>query len=167
MKINIVNKSSFDLPRYETDGSVGIDLKADLKMYDKSEYDPIDDKTFLNLEPHKIYIIPTGIFISLPEPVPSSSAGDGWGYEAQIRPRSGMCAKHGVSVLNTPGTIDPDYRGEIKVIIINQTNIPYRIEHGDRIAQMVMNRYERISWNVVDNLDETDRGEGGFGSTGK
>ena len=173
MKINIVNKSEFDLPKYETHGSVGMDLRADLGNYNNNleirmeDYVKIDDSEGLWLVPRQQYMIPTGIFISLPKPMIESHSGEGWGYEAQIRPRSGMAAKYGITVVNAPGTIDSDYRGEIKVILMNLTRVPFKIKHGDRIAQMVINRFERIVWNEIDDLDETDRGEGGFGSTGK
>jgi len=110
----------------------------------------------LLLEPHKQYIIPTGLYISLPDE-----------YEAQIRPRSGLAAKHGITIVNSPGTIDSDYIGEIKIILMNISNIPYKISHGDRIAQIVINKFERIYWNVVDKLKPTERGDGGFSSTGK
>lgn len=166
MKVKIVNKSEFDLPKYETRGSAGMDLRADLKRYG-AEYDKIDEDWFLELEPHSQYTIPTGIFIALPKPTIEIHSGEGYGYEAQIRPRSGLAAKKGISIANTPGTIDSDYRGEIKIILINLRDIPYRIKHGDRIAQMIINRYEIISWEEVDELDKTERDDGGFGSTGK
>jgi dUTP pyrophosphatase len=166
MKIKIVNLSEFDLPKYETHGSAGMDLRADLKRYG-AEYDKIDEDWFLTLEPHNQYTIPTGIFIALPKPIIESYSGEGYGIEAEIRPRSGLASKKGISIANTPGTIDSDFRGEIKIILVNLTDIPYRIKHGDRIAQMVINRYEIISWDEVDNLDKTERDDGGFGSTGK
>jgi dUTP pyrophosphatase len=100
-------------------------------------------------------MVPTGLFIELPE-----------GYEAQVRPRSGLAAKHGISIVNTPGTIDPDYRGEIKVILVNLSDVPFTLEPGERIAQMVIARFEHISWNEVETLSETERGSGGFGHTG-
>lgn len=169
MKINIVNKSGFDLPRYATEGSVGMDLRADLSNFEEDKV-PADwdwsDGGGLWLAPRKPYPVPTGIYISLPKPVIEAHSGEGWGWEAQIRPRSGLAAKHGITIVNTPGTIDSDYRGEIKIILMNLTYEPFRINHGDRIAQMVIKRYERISWNEVDFLDETERGEGGFMSTG-
>lgn len=158
MKINIVNKTEFDLPKYQTSGSAGMDLMAN-----------IEDE--LVLEPHKQILVPTGIYISLPKPeIIYDSYGNPLkkiGYEAQIRPRSGLAAKYGISIVNSPGTIDSDWRGEIKVILINLTDIPYTIKKGDRISQMIISSYEIVEWVEVDNLDETERGKGGFGSTGK
>lgn len=142
MEVKIVNKSKHALPSYATLQSAGMDLRANL-----------DSPIVLN--PLERVLVPTGIHIALPN-----------GYEAQIRPRSGMAAKHGITVLNTPGTIDADYRGEIKVILVNLSNEPFTIEDGERICQMVVARYEQVSWNEVDALDETERGEGGFGHTG-
>jgi len=142
MKVNIVNRSRFSLPQYATIHSAGLDLRADLE---KS----------LILKPLERSLVPTGLFIELPE-----------GFEAQIRPRSGLAAKHGISLVNTPGTIDPDYRGEIKVILVNLSDVPFTLEPGERIAQMVIARFEHISWNEVETLTETARGEGGFGHTG-
>ena len=142
MKVNIVNRSRFSLPQYATIHSAGLDLRADLE---KS----------LILKPLERSLVPTGLFIELPE-----------GFEAQIRPRSGLAAKHGISLVNTPGTIDPDYRGEIKVILVNLSDVPFILEPGERIAQMVIARFEHISWNEVETLTETARGEGGFGHTG-
>jgi dUTP pyrophosphatase len=142
LKVKIINRSSHPLPRYETGGSAGMDLRAQLDA-------PV------TLEPLERAMIPTGLFIELPQ-----------GYEAQIRPRSGLAAKRGLTMLNTPGTIDSDYRGEIKCIVVNLSNEPQTIEHGDRIAQMVIARYEQIVWEETDALSETDRGAGGFGSTG-
>jgi dUTPase len=306
MKINIINKTEFELPKYETIGSAGMDLRADLKTMDESFFE-IKGKYYseneqyegnykdgLWLEPHKQYIIPTGIYIALPKPIVEIKSGEGYGYEAQIRPRSGMAAKHGITVVNSPGTIDCfsynstiktpdgemnindirigdivlsvnddnleiekdivdaivdtgvqdvfiietedgvlevtsntliytekgvkmanelnlndnilffkmkltkiksikkdtkqtyditvrknhnffcnnhlihncDYRGEIKIILMNLSKKPFKIFHGDRIAQMVINRFERVSLVSVDSLDDTDRGEGGFGHTG-
>lgn len=183
MKIDIINKSEFDLPKYQTHGSVGMDLMANLKSMDKDvfydNYFKMDGKYTNNfnknrtykdglwLYPNKQYLIPTGINISLPKPFIETETGEGWGYEAQIRPRSGLAAKHGITIVNSPGTIDCDYIGEIKIILMNISNIPYKIQHGDRIAQMVINRFEKISWNKVDKLNSTDRGEGGFSSTGR
>lgn len=143
MKVKIVNRSSFDTPSYATPQSAGMDLKANIS-------EPIV------LEPLQRALIPTGLFIALPE-----------GFEAQVRPRSGLAIKHGITVLNTPGTIDADYRGEIKVVLVNLSNEAFRIEAGERIAQMVVARYEKVEWVVADELDDTERGEGGFGSTGK
>jgi len=156
MKIKILNKSEFDLPRYETNGSSGMDLRANLIKPNK-----------ITLEPNIQQTIPTGIFIQLPKPSIEPFTNEGFGYEAEIRPRSGLAAKHGISIVNSPGTIDSDYRGEIKVIMINLTNKPYTINHGDRIAQMIISRFEKISFEETDNLDETKRGDGGFGHTGK
>lgn len=142
MKVQIVNKSSFDSPFYATANSAGMDLKANID-------EPIV------LEPLQRAMVPTGLYIALPE-----------GTEAQVRPRSGLAAKHGITVLNTPGTIDADYRGEIKVILVNLSNEPFTINPGERIAQMVVARYEKVEWDAVESLDETARGTGGFGSTG-
>ena len=143
MKINIINKSSHALPSYETIASAGMDLRA--HIVDAIVLKPLERK-----------IIPTGLFMELPV-----------GYEAQVRPRSGLAAKHGVSVLNSPGTIDADYRGEIGVILVNLSNDIFTINNGDRVAQMVIAKHERTEWNEVINLSETSRGEGGFGSTGR
>jgi len=142
MKINIVNQSRFPLPEYATVHSAGLDLRADLE-------------NSLVLKPLERTMVPTGLFIELPE-----------GFEAQVRPRSGLAAKHGISIVNTPGTIDPDYRGEIKVILVNLSDVPFTLEPGERIAQMVIARFEHISWNEVETLSETERGAGGFGHTG-
>lgn len=142
MKVNIVNRSRFSLPQYATIHSAGLDLRADMEHS-------------LILKPLERSLVPTGLFIELPE-----------GYEAQIRPRSGLAIKHGISLVNTPGTIDPDYRGEIKVILVNLSDVPFTLEPGERIAQMVIARFEHISWNEVEILSETARGEGGFGHTG-
>lgn len=142
MKINIINKSSHELPSYETIASAGMDLRAFI------EHD-------ITLKPLERCIIPTGLFMALPV-----------GYEAQIRPRSGLAAKHGVTVLNSPGTIDADYRGEVGVILINLSDEDFTIENGERIAQMVIAKHERAIWNLVQSLSETSRGAGGFGSTG-
>lgn len=143
MKINIINKSSHALPSYETIASAGMDLRA--HIVDAIVLKPLERK-----------IIPTGLFIELPV-----------GYEAQVRPRSGLAAKHGVSVLNSPGTIDADYRGEVGVILVNFSNDIFTINNGDRVAQLVIAKHERAEWNEVINLSETSRGEGGFGSTGR
>ena len=143
MEVKIVNKSNHRLPEYATPGSAGMDLKANTT-------EPIV------LGPLERQMIPTGLYIALPE-----------GYEAQVRPRSGLAAKYGVTVANSPGTVDADYRGEIKVILINLSNEKFVVNPGDRIAQMVVARYERVEWNEVATLDETERGEGGFGHTGK
>ena len=143
MKVKIVNKSSFDTPFYATERSAGMDIKANIE-------EPI------TLQPLQRAMVPTGLYIALPE-----------GTEAQIRPRSGLAAKHGITVLNTPGTIDADYRGEIKVILVNLSNEEFVINPGERIAQMFVARYEQVEWDAVEVLDETERGAGGFGSTGK
>ena len=143
MKVKIVNHSAFETPFYATEKSAGMDLKANIT-------EPIV------LRPLERAMIPTGIFIALPD-----------GTEAQIRPRSGLAAKHGISVLNSPGTIDADYRGEIKVILVNLSNDELSINPGERIAQMVVARYEKVEWDEVELLDETERGAGGFGSTGR
>lgn len=143
MKVKIVNKSSFDTPFYATERSAGMDIKANIE-------EPI------TLQPLQRAMVPTGLYIALPE-----------GTEAQIRPRSGLAAKHGITVLNTPGTIDADYRGEIKVILVNLSNEEFVINPGERIAQMVVARYEQVEWDAVEVLDDTERGTGGFGSTGR
>ncbi len=142
MKVRIINKSNHPLPAYETSHSAGMDLRASL------------DQPVL-LKPLQRAIIPTGLFIELPE-----------GHEAQVRPRSGLAAKKGITVLNSPGTVDADYRGEIKVILINLSNEDFVIENGERIAQMVVAAHERVEWTGADMLLETERGAGGFGSTG-
>ena len=142
MKINIVNKSKHNLPHYETEASAGMDLRANIS-------EPI------TLKPLERVIVKTGLFIELPQ-----------GFEAQVRPRSGLAAKKGVTVLNAPGTIDADYRGEIGVILTNLSNNDFIIEDGERIAQLVIAKHERAQWIQVDELSETSRGTGGFGSTG-
>lgn len=143
MTIKIINKSTHSLPAYETEMAAGMDLRAFIG----------ED---LLLEPGDRILVPTGIYLELPK-----------GVEAQIRPRSGLAFKHGISILNSPGTIDPDYRGELKVLLVNYSLEVFRICDGDRIAQMVIARYEHISWEPVAVLSETDRGEGGYGHTGK
>jgi dUTP pyrophosphatase len=142
MDIKIINKSQHALPHYETLASAGMDLRANLTES-------------VTLEPTQRAIIKTGLFIELPV-----------GYEAQVRPRSGLAAKKGVTVLNAPGTIDADYRGEIGVILINLSNETFVVENGERIAQLVIAKHERAEWREVSELSETDRGTGGFGSTG-
>ncbi len=142
MEINIINKSGFKLPNYETEGSAGIDLQANID-------EPI------KLEPLDRVLIPTGLFISIPE-----------GFEAQIRGRSGLALKHGITLANGIGTIDSDYRGEIKVILINLGKEPYIINKGDRVAQMVFVKYEKVNLKLVEELDDTSRGKGGFGHSG-
>ncbi len=143
MKIKIVNKSSYSLPRYQTSGSAGMDVFCNEELQ-------------LALLPLERKLIPTGIFLELPD-----------GIEVQIRPRSGLAIKQGLTLLNSPGTIDSDYRGEIKIILINLSNETQLIKPGDRIAQLVFAKYEKITWEQVDNLSESERGEGGFGHTGK
>ena len=143
MRVNLVNKSKHPLPSYSTILSAGVDLRANI------------DKEIV-LEPLKRVLVPTGLFIQLPE-----------GYEAQIRPRSGLAIKHGVTVLNTPGTIDSDYRGEICVILVNISDETFIVKDGERICQMVIAKHETVDWAVVDSLRETERGAGGFGHTGK
>lgn len=143
MKIKIVNRSHHELPSYETLHSAGMDLRAFLD-------DPV------TVGPLARVLVPTGLFIELPE-----------GYEAQIRPRSGLAFKHGLTLLNSPGTIDADYRGEIKVIVANISDESYTISDGDRIAQMVITKHERAGWIEVEELESSSRGAGGFGSTGK
>lgn len=143
MKVKVINRSRFDLPRYATPLSAGMDVRAN-----------IDEAVVLR--PLERAMIPTGLSIELPE-----------GYEMQIRPRSGLAAKHGITVLNSPGTIDADYRGEIRVILVNLSNEEFCIEAGERIAQMVVARHEQVEWELAEELAESERGEGGFGSTGK
>lgn len=143
MTIRIINRSSNPLPKYETTGSAGMDLRANLD-------------TAVTLQPLGRALIPTGLFIELPQ-----------GFEAQIRARSGLALKRGLTMLNSPGTIDSDYRGEIKCIVVNLSDEPQTIEPGDRIAQMIIARYEQIAWQEVENITETDRSAGGFGSTGR
>tara|TARA_B100000497_G_scaffold49156_1_gene56680 strand:+ start:1761 stop:2192 length:432 start_codon:yes stop_codon:yes gene_type:complete len=143
MKVKIINKSTHKLPVYETIGSAGMDLRAHVS-------EPII------LKPLERTIIKTGLFIELPT-----------GVEAQVRPRSGLAAKHGLTVLNSPGTIDADFRGELGVILVNLSAAEFKIEDGERIAQLVIAKYERAQWLEVQELNKTSRGEGGFGSTGK
>lgn len=143
MKVQIVNKSPYPCPAYATPQSAGLDLKANLEQ-------PVV------LKPLQRALIPTGLFMALPA-----------GYEAQVRPRSGLAAKHGITVLNTPGTIDADYRGEICVILVNLSDQPFEVVPGERIAQMVIARHEQVEWEQVEELDATERGAGGFGSTGR
>ncbi|MDT0606199.1 dUTP diphosphatase [Croceitalea rosinachiae] len=142
MQINIINKSKHLLPHYETIASAGMDLRANITES-------------ITLKPLERTIVKTGLFIELPI-----------GFEAQVRPRSGLAAKKGITVLNAPGTVDADYRGEIGVILVNLSNEDFTIENGERVAQMVIAKHERADWNVVEELSETTRGEGGFGSTG-
>ncbi len=142
IQIPIVNKSRHSLPEYATEQSAGMDLRANIDA-------PV------TLEPLQRALIPTGLFMALPK-----------GYEAQVRPRSGLAIKHGIGVLNAPGTIDADYRGEIKIILVNLSSEPFTINDGDRIAQMVIARHETIAWQPATGLSETERGAGGFGHSG-
>lgn len=140
--VKIINKSPFPLPAYETIHSAGMDLRADTQ-------EPVE------LRPLQRTLLGTSLFIELPE-----------GHEAQIRPRSGMALKHGLTVLNSPGTIDADYRGEIKILLINLSDQTYTVQPGERIAQMIVSRHEKVSWKAVESLTDTQRGEGGYGHTG-
>ncbi|WP_372918357.1 dUTP diphosphatase [Salegentibacter sp.] len=142
MQVKIINKSTHNLPHYETEASAGMDLRANISES-------------ITIKPLERAIVKTGLFMELPV-----------GYEAQVRPRSGLAAKKGITVLNSPGTVDADYRGEIGVILVNLSNENYTIENGERIAQMVISKHEHISWEEVEILEETTRGAGGFGSTG-
>ncbi len=142
MEVKVINRSHHPLPQYETTQSAGMDLRANLDA-------PV---TLLPLERR---LVPTGLFIALPQ-----------GYEAQVRPRSGLALKRGITVLNTPGTIDADYRGEVGVILVNLSHEPFVVNDGERIAQMVVARHEQAQWLPVEVLDETERGAGGFGHTG-
>lgn len=142
MKVRIVNRSRHALPAYQTPLSAGMDVRADL---DHS----------VTLAPLERAMIPTGLYVELPA-----------GYEMQVRPRSGLAAKHGITVLNSPGTIDADYRGEIRVILVNLSGEPFTVEAGERIAQLVVARHEQVEWEPVEELGTTERGAGGFGSTG-
>ncbi len=142
MQIKVINKSSHNLPHYETIASAGMDLRANIEEA-------------ITLKPLERTIVKTGLFIELP-----------LGFEAQVRPRSGLAAKKGITVLNAPGTVDADYRGEIGVILVNLSNEGFTIENGERIAQLVIAKHERAEWIEVEALSETSRGEGGFGSTG-
>lgn len=142
MEVNIVNKSKHPLPSYATELSAGMDLRANI----------FED---IVLKPLQRVLVPTGLYISLPQ-----------GFEAQIRPRSGLALKSGITLLNTPGTIDADYRGEIGVIMVNLSDKDFVIKDGERIAQMVIARYESVQWSEVSELDATERGEGGFGHSG-
>ncbi|MCD8237542.1 MAG: dUTP diphosphatase [Prevotellaceae bacterium] len=142
MKVKIINKSHHELPTYSTALSAGMDLRANI------------DKPIV-LAPMQRTLVPTGLYLSLPA-----------GYEAQVRPRSGLAIKKGITVLNSPGTIDADYRGEVCVILVNLSAEPFTINDGERIAQMVVAKHETVEWNVVETLDDTERGEGGFGRSG-
>lgn len=143
MNVQIVNLSGHPLPEYATPQSAGLDLRANLGAP-------------LTLAPLERVLVPTGLYIALPE-----------GYEAQVRPRSGLALKHGITVLNSPGTVDADYRGELKVILVNLSNEPFVINDGERIAQMVVAKHEQVEWQPVETLEETERGAGGFGHSGQ
>ena len=143
MRVKLINKSHHPAPSYATSGAAGMDLRANLS-------EP------LVLGPLERCLVPTGLFIELPE-----------GYEAQIRPRSGLALKHGISLPNSPGTIDSDYRGELKILMINLSNEPFTFHDGERIAQMVVTKHEQVEWQPVEMLEDTERGAGGFGHTGK
>lgn len=142
MKVKVINKSSFQLPQYATALSAGVDVRASID-------------SAIVLKPLERVLVPTGLSLEIPA-----------GYEVQVRPRSGLAAKRGITVLNAPGTIDADYRGEVKVILVNLSNEEFVIENGERVAQLVLARHEVIEWEETDVLGESDRGEGGFGSTG-
>ena len=143
MKVKVINRSANELPRYETPSSAGMDVRADLAGA-------------IVLKPLERTLVPTGLYVELPE-----------GYEMQLRPRSGLAIKHGLTLLNTPGTIDADYRGEIKIIVANLSSEPYELKPGERIAQMVVSRFTQVEWEPVRELSQTERGAGGFGHTGK
>lgn len=143
MKVKVINRSKHDLPRHETILSAGLDVRANLD-------EPV------TLKPLGRALIPTGLFVEVPQ-----------GYEMQVRPRSGLAAKYGVTVLNAPGTVDADYRGEVKVILANLSDCEFVVNDGERIAQLVVARHERVEWEQVEQLSDTSRGAGGFGSTGK
>ena len=142
-RVKIINKSDLPLPQYQTELSAGMDVPANVE-------------STITLQPGERQLIATGLYLEIPP-----------GYEMQIRPRSGLALKHGITVLNSPGTVDSDYRGEIKVLLINHGQEPFQISKGDRIAQMVLAKHEVISWEVTSNLNPSDRGEGGYGSSGK
>ena len=142
LKVQIINKSHHELPSYSTNGSAGMDVRANL---DES----------VELGPLQRVLIPTGLYMSIPR-----------GYECQVRPRSGLASKHGITVANAPGTIDSDYRGEVKVILVNVSSQPFVVNDGERIAQLVFAKHEQVEWDKVESLDETERGSGGFGHTG-
>ena len=143
LKVKVVNRSENELPRYETPLAAGMDVRANLTES-------------IVLKPLERAMIPTGLYVELPP-----------GYELQVRPRSGLAIKHGITVLNTPGTVDADYRGELRAILVNLSNEPFEIKPGERIAQYVVARHEKVEWEVVEELSETERGAGGFGSTGR
>lgn len=142
MHVKVINKSKHELPSYQSDAAAGMDLRANIEEE-------------VTLEPLQRALIPTGLFIELPQ-----------GYEAQIRPRSGLAFKHGLTVLNSPGTVDADYRGEIKVLLVNLSNEAFVVKDGERVAQMVVAKHEQVIWESSDALSETMRGAGGYGSTG-
>ena len=142
LRVSIINKSRHALPAYATALSAGMDLRANIE-------------TPITLQPLERCLVPTGLYIALPA-----------GYEGQVRPRSGLATKHGITVINSPGTVDADYRGELRVSLVNLPNAPFTIEDGERIAQLVVARHETVEWMPTDALDETTRGEGGWGSTG-
>jgi len=142
LKIQIINKSGNALPNYETIASAGMDLRAN------------NSETII-LKPLERLLVPTGLFMELPI-----------GYEAQIRPRSGLAFKHGITILNSPGTIDADYRGEVKILLVNLSSVEFEINNGDRVAQMIVAKHEKVNWEEVEILSETVRGEGGYGHTG-
>lgn len=141
-KVKVINRSANQLPAYETSQAVGLDLRADIR-------------DSITLQPLQRVIVPTGLYTEIPA-----------GFEIQIRPRSGLAAKHGITVLNSPGTIDPDYRGEIKIILVNLSDTPFVIQPAERIAQAVLARYVQLEWDITTELDQTERGTGGLGSTG-
>jgi len=159
MKIDIVNKSTNELPSYAKKGDAGMDVRADFsrgvsdKFFDGAAYD--EERGVLILFSGGRCLVPTGIFTSFPP-----------GYEIQVRPRSGLALKSGITVLNTPGTVDASYRGELGIILMNLSDSIFEIEHGDRIAQLVLKKVEEIEWNLVETLDESDRGKSGFGDSG-
>lgn len=142
LNVLIINKSHHPLPAYTTAGAAGMDVRAMLE-------EPVE------IAPLERVLVPTGLYMAIPQ-----------GYECQVRPRSGLAAKHGITVINSPGTIDSDYRGELKVALVNLSSTPFVITDGERIAQLVVARHERVEWQPVESLDETERGEGGFGHTG-
>lgn len=141
MQVQVINKSQNELPKYETGNSAGCDIRSTV---------------YTELKPGARQLVPTGLYVAIPD-----------GYEIQVRPRSGLALKHGITVLNTPGTIDADYRGEIGVILMNHSNDTFIVRPQERIGQLVLNKVEQIEWSQVSELDTTDRGDGGFGSTGK
>ena len=143
MIVKVINRSAYELPHYETALSAGMDVKANITEA-------------IVLKPLGRALVPTGLFVELPE-----------GYEMQVRPRSGLAAKHGITVLNAPGTVDADYRGEVKVILVNLSDTDFEIKPGERIAQFIVSKHERVEWSLQEELSQTDRGAGGFGSTGK